>query len=83
MENTPCSISVAGKGFSLSAVGNLSISTSENEIKLSWGGGDLGFDLGASPDLEILEEGTLQLKLPFEMLVLICQSPDIQNKTVN
>jgi hypothetical protein len=87
-ENTPCSISVAGNGFSLSAVGKLNISTSENEIELSWDGGNLGFNLSALVtenllDLEILEGGAVQLRLPFEMFVLIYQTPDTQNKPVN
>ena len=87
-ENTPCSISVAGNGLSLIAVGKLSISTSENEIKLSWNGGDLGFnlsELGTEDflDLEMLEGGAVQLRLPFEIFVLIYQTPDAQGKPVN
>jgi hypothetical protein len=83
MEKTPCSISVAGNGFNLSAIGILAISTSNNEISLSWNGGSLGFTFDNLPLLETLDSGTLQVRLPFGMFVLICQSPEIQNKTVN
>lgn len=83
MENTPCSISVTGNGFNLSAIGILAMSTSKNEISLSWHGGSLGFTFDNLPPLKTLDDGVLQVRLPFDMFVLICQSPDIQNKTVN
>ena len=83
MENTPCSISVAGNGFNLSAIGILAMPTSENDISLSWNGGSLGFTFGNFPNLVTLDSGVLQVRLPFDMFVLICQSPEIQNKVIN
>lgn len=88
MENTPCSISVAGKGFNLSAIGAVLISTSDKQIKLSWDSGSLGFALDELDpegflDLEILEGGAVQLRLPFEIFVFIFQSPDTKNTAIN
>lgn len=83
MENTPCSISVAGNGFNLSAIGTLAMSTSKNEMSLSWNGGTLGFTFDNRSPLETVDDGVLQMKLPFDMFVLICQSPEIGNKTIN